>query len=68
MDQVKKFGNDGQITLIASEVGGAIEAAPIEAQIELYDALIDGCHEAVKVESADAKVGLITAYTQFLKI
>ncbi|KAK1372837.1 Chromatin remodeling complex subunit [Heracleum sosnowskyi] len=44
---VKKFGNDSQIGLIAAEVGGSVEAAPTDAQIELFDALIDGCREAV---------------------
>ncbi|KAG9142953.1 hypothetical protein Leryth_006227 [Lithospermum erythrorhizon] len=52
---VKKFGNDSQISLIAAEVGGAVEAAPTEAQIELYDALIDGCRDAVGVENMDPK-------------
>ncbi|KAL3351120.1 hypothetical protein AABB24_019625 [Solanum stoloniferum] len=46
--EVKKFGNDSQIDLISSEVGGAVEAAPTEAQVELFDSLIDGCREAVK--------------------
>lgn len=42
--------------MIAAEVGGTVEAAPTEAQIELYDALIDGCREAVKGETLDPKV------------
>lgn len=33
-----------------------VEAAPIEAQIELFEALIDGCREAVKGGSFDPKV------------
>ncbi|XP_068658521.1 protein CHROMATIN REMODELING 5-like isoform X2 [Aristolochia californica] len=45
---VKKFGNLSQISSVVAEVGGTIEAAPLEAQIELFDALIDGCREAVK--------------------
>ncbi|XP_077251792.1 protein CHROMATIN REMODELING 5-like isoform X2 [Tasmannia lanceolata] len=45
---VKKFGNQSQICLIASEVRGGIEAAPPRAQIELFEALIDGCKEAVR--------------------
>ncbi|KAK4482440.1 hypothetical protein RD792_009597 [Penstemon davidsonii] len=57
--QVKKFGNDSQISLIAAEVGGTVEAAPAEAQIELYDALIDGCKEAVKGEALDPKGPLL---------
>ncbi|KAH6834273.1 chromatin remodeling 5 [Perilla frutescens var. hirtella] len=56
---VKKFGNDSQIGLIASEVGGTVEAAPTEAQIELYDALIDGCREAIKGETLDPKGPLL---------
>lgn len=51
-----KFGNPSQIDLIATEVGGAIEAAPVEAQIELFDALVDGCQEATKGEIIDPKV------------
>lgn len=56
---VKKFGNDSQMGSIAAEVGGAVEAAPIDSQIELYDALIDGCKEAMKVESLDQKGPLL---------
>ncbi|XP_075520131.1 protein CHROMATIN REMODELING 5-like [Primulina tabacum] len=56
---VKKFGDDSQIGLIASEVGGVVESAPMEAQIELYDALIDGCREAVKGETLDPKGPLL---------
>ncbi|XP_019163808.1 PREDICTED: protein CHROMATIN REMODELING 5 isoform X2 [Ipomoea nil] len=56
---VKKFGNDSQITLIAAEVGGAVEAAPTEAQIELFDSLIDGSREAVKGEIMDPKGPLL---------
>ncbi|XP_057484186.1 protein CHROMATIN REMODELING 5-like [Actinidia eriantha] len=52
---VKKFGNDIQIGLIAAEVGGAVEGSPNEAQIELFDALIDGCREAVKEGNFDPK-------------
>ncbi|KZV56479.1 protein CHROMATIN REMODELING 5 [Dorcoceras hygrometricum] len=56
---VKKFGDDSQIGLIVSEVGGVVEAAPMEAQIELYDALIDGCREAVKGQTLDPKGPLL---------
>lgn len=45
---VMKFGNQSQLSSIVAEVGGAIEAAPSHAQIELYDALVDGCREAVQ--------------------
>ncbi|XP_019066917.1 protein CHROMATIN REMODELING 5 isoform X2 [Solanum lycopersicum] len=57
--EVKKFGNDSQIDLISSEVGGAVEAAPTEAQVELFDSLIDGCREAVKGEVVDPKGPLL---------
>lgn len=53
-----KFGNQSQISLIAEEVGGAVAAAPPDAQIELFDALIDGCTEAAQVGSLDHKVGV----------
>lgn len=56
---VMKFGNPSQIDLIATEVGGAIEAAPVEAQIELFDALVDGCQEATKGEIIDPKGPLL---------
>ena len=47
------------------EVGGAVEAAPTEAQVELYDALIDGCREAMKAESFDPKVGSFIIITNY---
>lgn len=53
-----KFGNQSQIDLIAAEVGGAVGAAPPDSQIELFDALIDGCREAVERGNLDVKVGL----------
>ncbi|KAA8544555.1 hypothetical protein F0562_022586 [Nyssa sinensis] len=56
---VKKFGNQSQISLIVAEVGGAVEAAPREAQIELFDALIDGCREAAKGGNLDPKGPLL---------
>ncbi|KAL8156510.1 hypothetical protein AgCh_001565 [Apium graveolens] len=52
---VKKFGIDSHIDLIAGEVGGSVEAAPMDAQIELFDALIDGCREAVNGINMDPK-------------
>lgn len=57
--EVKKFGNDSQIDLISSEVGGTVEAAPTDAQVELFDSLIDGCREAVKGEVVDPKGPLL---------
>ncbi|XP_043690577.1 protein CHROMATIN REMODELING 5 isoform X3 [Telopea speciosissima] len=56
---VKKFGNPSQIDLIVAEVGGVIEAAPPEAQVEIFDALIDGCKEAVKEGNLDPKGSLL---------
>ncbi|KAI5409850.1 Protein CHROMATIN REMODELING 5, variant 7 [Lathyrus oleraceus] len=55
---VVKFGNESQINLIAAEVGGAVDAAPPKAQAELFNALIDGCREAVEVGSLDLKVSI----------
>jgi len=51
-----KYGNENQIDLIAADVGGAVAAAPPEAQIELFNALIDGCSEAVEIGNLDIKV------------
>ncbi|CAN6200132.1 unnamed protein product [Urochloa humidicola] len=51
---VKKFGNATQIDLIVDDVGGVLAKAPHEAQIELFDLLIDGCQEAVR-ENTDIK-------------
>lgn len=56
--QVMKFGNENQIDLIAADVGGAVVAAPPEAQIELFNALIDGCSEAAEIGNLDPKVCL----------
>ncbi|XP_027190702.1 protein CHROMATIN REMODELING 5-like isoform X2 [Cicer arietinum] len=56
---VMKFGNESQINLISAEVGGAVGAAPLQAQTELFDVLIDGCREAVELESLDLKGPLL---------
>ncbi|GAB4856000.1 Protein CHROMATIN REMODELING 5 [Ancistrocladus abbreviatus] len=56
---VMKFGNASQISLIAAEVGGVIEAAPVESQLELFDVLIDGCQEAVTGEDSEPKGPLL---------
>ncbi|CAA2959423.1 Chromodomain-helicase-DNA-binding protein 2 [Olea europaea subsp. europaea] len=56
---VKKFGIESRISLIAVDVSGIVEAAPSEAQIELYDALIDGCREADRGEKVDPKGRLL---------
>ena len=53
-----KFGNESQISLIAEEVGGAVAAAQPDAQVELFNVLIDGSKEAVEVGSLDPKVGV----------
>ncbi|KAG0487905.1 hypothetical protein HPP92_006716 [Vanilla planifolia] len=52
---VKKFGTQSQIGLVVADVGGIVEAAPVEAQIELFDLLIGGCREAVKEGNMDVK-------------
>lgn len=56
---VMKFGNENQINLIAEDVGGTVAVAPQEAQIELFDALIEGCRAAVEVGSLDPKGPLL---------
>ncbi|MFQ6651183.1 hypothetical protein Gotur_023049 [Gossypium turneri] len=56
---VMKFGNESQITLIAEEVGGAVAAAPLDAQIELFNALVEGCREAVEVGNIEPKGPLL---------
>ncbi|KAG4402808.1 hypothetical protein GLYMA_02G281000v4 [Glycine max] len=56
---VLKYGNESQIDLIAAEVGGAVGAAPPGAQIELFNALVDGCTEAVELGNLDAKGPLL---------
>lgn len=53
-----KFGNESQISLTAEEVGGAVASAQPDAQIELFNALIEGCKEAVEIGSLDPKVCL----------
>ncbi|XP_044478849.1 protein CHROMATIN REMODELING 5-like isoform X2 [Mangifera indica] len=56
---VMKFGNPSQIGQIAVEVGGAVASVPPEAQIELFDILIEGCTDAVKEGSLDPKGPLL---------
>ncbi|KAF9601223.1 hypothetical protein IFM89_017408, partial [Coptis chinensis] len=53
--EVKKFGIHSQIRSVVAEVGVAIEAAPTDAQVELFDALIDGYREAVEGGKPDPK-------------
>ncbi|XLR27263.1 hypothetical protein S83_055163, partial [Arachis hypogaea] len=52
---VMKYGNESQIDLIVAEVGGALGAASLEAQCELFNALIDGCTEAAELGNLDSK-------------
>ncbi|KAE8667686.1 hypothetical protein F3Y22_tig00112383pilonHSYRG00320 [Hibiscus syriacus] len=52
---VLKFGNENQITSIAEEVGGAVASAPLDAQIELFSALVEGCREAIEVGNVEPK-------------
>ncbi|GMH00011.1 hypothetical protein Nepgr_001850 [Nepenthes gracilis] len=54
-----KCRNASQISLITAEVGGAIEAAPVEIQLELFDALDDGCQEVIKGEDSEPKGSLL---------
>jgi len=60
-----KYGNESQIDLIAAEVGGAVGAAPTGAQIELFNALIDGCTEAVELGNLDVKVGITLSSLEY---
>ncbi|CAB4308811.1 unnamed protein product [Prunus armeniaca] len=64
--EVMKFGNESQIALIVEEVGGAVAGASLESQVELFNALIDGCKEAVEVGSLDQKVVLEYVYSSML--
>ncbi|XP_039028589.1 protein CHROMATIN REMODELING 5-like [Hibiscus syriacus] len=56
---VMKFGNENQITSIAEEVGGTVAAAPLDAQIELFNALVEGCREAIEVGNVEPKGQLL---------
>ncbi|KAK8515660.1 hypothetical protein V6N13_139370 [Hibiscus sabdariffa] len=56
---VMKFGNESQVASIAEEVGGAVAAAPLDAQIELFNALVEGCREAVEVGNVEPKGPLL---------
>ncbi|CAH1451870.1 unnamed protein product [Lactuca virosa] len=64
---VKKFGNDSQMWLIAAEVGGFVEAAPVDAQVELFDVLLNGCREAVKGGTMDPKGQLLDFFGVHVK-
>ncbi|KAK7309882.1 hypothetical protein RJT34_06974 [Clitoria ternatea] len=63
---VIKYGNESQVDLIVAEVGGAIGAAPLEAQIELFNALIDGCIEAVELGSLDVKLMMLDCFLEYI--
>lgn len=43
--------------MVVGEVGGAVGCAPLEAQVELFDSLIEGCTGATKEENMGVKVG-----------
>ncbi|KAK7300222.1 hypothetical protein RJT34_11062 [Clitoria ternatea] len=64
---VMKYGNESQVDLIVAEVGGTVGAAPLEAQIELFNALIDGCTEAVELGSLDVKGPLLDFFGVLVK-
>ncbi|KAJ7012793.1 hypothetical protein NC653_002744 [Populus alba x Populus x berolinensis] len=64
---VMKFGNLNQIDLIVEEVGGTVAAAPPEEQIELFDALVEGCREAVEVGNLDPKGPLLDFFGAAVK-
>ncbi|KAL1313826.1 hypothetical protein AAHE18_16G140500 [Arachis hypogaea] len=57
---VMKYGNESQIDLIVAEVGGALGAASLEAQCELFNALIDGCTEAAELGNLDSKFCILS--------
>ncbi|XVF69552.1 hypothetical protein PTKIN_Ptkin11bG0090800 [Pterospermum kingtungense] len=65
---VMKFANENQISLIAEEVGGAVAAAPLDAQIELFKALVEGCREAVEVGNAEPKGPLLDFFGVPVKV
>lgn len=52
---VKKYGDTNRINVIAAEVGGSIESATTRAQIELFEALINGCKEVVRAVNGEGK-------------
>ncbi|CAA6654095.1 unnamed protein product [Spirodela intermedia] len=54
---VKKFGD--RISLIVGEVGGVVGCAPSEAQVELFNSLIEGCTGATKEENIGVKGPLL---------
>jgi chromodomain-helicase-DNA-binding protein 1 len=54
--QVKKYGDTSRINVIAAEVGGSIESATTRAQMELFEALINGCKEVVRAVNGEGKV------------
>ncbi|XP_008449672.2 protein CHROMATIN REMODELING 5 isoform X1 [Cucumis melo] len=64
---VMKFGNESQISLIAGEVGGTVAAAKPEEQIELFNALIDGCRDAVESGSTDPKGPMLDFFGVLVK-
>ncbi|CAI9301755.1 unnamed protein product [Lactuca saligna] len=54
--------------LIAAEVGGSVEANPVNAQVELFDALLDGCREVVKGGTMDPKANDVLSRVEELQL
>ncbi|KAH9308367.1 hypothetical protein KI387_036278, partial [Taxus chinensis] len=52
---VKKFGDSSRISSIAAEVGGSIESATSRAQVELFNALVNGCKDVFKRGDGEGK-------------
>ncbi|KAJ7558758.1 hypothetical protein O6H91_04G054500 [Diphasiastrum complanatum] len=56
---VKKYGDKSRIGMIAMDVGGIVEDAASGAQLQLWDALVKGCKEAVKKAGSDTKAAIL---------
>lgn len=57
--QVKKFGDLSRIKLIAKEAGDPVSETSTSLQSELWDALVNGCKDAVRRAGVDCKVFMI---------
>jgi len=60
--QVKKFGDSSRIKLIAKDAGGSIAATTASSQVQLWEALVNGCKDAVSRAGADSKVQEVIPY------
>lgn len=60
--QVKKFGDSSRIKLIAKDAGGSIAATTASSQVQLWEALVNGCKDAVSRAGADSKVQGVILY------